>query len=169
LNEVQFNPLAALRTLIDHGVRFVLIGGFAANIRGSPVVTGDLDVCYARDRDNLERLAAALGELHAHLRGPDIPPDVPFKLDAKTLEMGDHFTFTTSVGSLDTLGVPAGTSGFHDLDSEASSVEIDDLMVRVASLDDLIRMKRAAGRPKDREQLEWLKAIQDMVDRGEIP
>ena len=78
-----FDPLTALSTLRRHGVRFVLIGGFAAAIRGAPLVTGDLDVCHARDRANLERLAAALRELGARLRGA--PPEVPFVLDARTL------------------------------------------------------------------------------------
>jgi hypothetical protein len=74
--EAPFEPLLALRVLNDHGVRFILIGGFAATIRGSPVITGDLDLCYARDNQNLVALAEALQELQAKLRGA--PPDLPF-------------------------------------------------------------------------------------------
>ena len=115
----SFDPIVALRTLVSHGVRFVLIGGYAAAIRGSPVITGDVDVCYARDDENLERLAAALQQLGATLRGA--PPEVLFRLDARTLKAGDHFTFSTSAGPLDCLGTPAGTDGFADLDASASS------------------------------------------------
>jgi hypothetical protein len=163
VNEPRFDPFAVLRTLVDHGVRFVLIGGFAAAIRGSPIITGDVDICYARDDENLERLAAALVELGATLRGA--PSNVPFPLDAKALKAGDHFTFATAGGPLDCLGIPAGTDGFADLDSSATDEDLDGLVVRVASVDDLIRMKRAAGRPQDLIAVEWLAALRDELDR----
>jgi HEAT repeat protein len=165
MSEPAFDPLMALGTLLDHNVRFVLIGGFAGALRGSPVITGDVDICYAREDANLERLAEALRAIGAHLRGA--PPDVPFQLDARTLRAGDHFTFTTSAGALDILGTPSGTSGFADLNSDATDEEIDGLTVRVASVEDLIRMKRAAGRPKDLIELEWLSAVRDEVERGD--
>ncbi len=89
-----------------------MIGGFAATIRGSPVITGDLDLCHARDHRNLEALAEALQELQAKPRGA--PPDVPFQLHAQSIKNGDHFTFNTSAGSVDCLGTPARTSGYKD-------------------------------------------------------
>jgi hypothetical protein len=157
-----FDPLAALRTLTDHGVRFVVIGGFAGAIRGSPMITGDLDLCYARDDEDLERLASALGALGATLRGA--PADLPFQLDAPSLRAGDHFTFWTSAGPLDCLGTPTGTDGFADLDASATSEDLDGLTVRVAAIDDLIRMKRAAGRPQDLIAIEWLSALRDELE-----
>jgi hypothetical protein len=159
VSEPDFDPLAALRTLLDHEVRFVLIGGFAGALRGSPVITGDVDICYARDDANLARLAEALRSLDARLRGA--PPDVPFLLDASTLRAGDHFTFSTSVGPLGILGTPAGTAGFADLDARATDEVVDGMSVRVAAIEDLIRMKRAAGRPEDLIALEWLSAVRD--------
>jgi hypothetical protein len=159
--EGAFDPLLALRVLLRRGVRFIVIGGYGAAIRGSPLLTGDLDICYARDDHNLEVLAQALRELHAHLRGA--PRDVPFQLDARALKLGDHFTFTTDAGSLDCLGTPAGTGGFADLDVEATDEDLDGFMVRVASLEDLMRMHRAAGRTKDRLALEWLGALRDEI------
>jgi hypothetical protein len=167
VNEPAFDPLSALRTLLDHEVRFVLIGGYAGALRGSPVITGDLDICYAREDADLERLAGALRELEARLRGA--PPDVPFQLDARTLRAGDHFTFSTSAGALDVLGVPAGTKGFADLDARATDEVVDGITIRVAALDDLIRMKRAAGRPKDRIALEWLSALRDELEEPGPP
>lgn len=157
--------LDALRVLTHHRVRYVLIGGYGAIARGSPILTGDIDICYARDDENLERLAAALRELSATLRGA--PLDLPFQLDAKALEEGDRFTFTTTAGSLDCLGTPTGTQGFADLDQDAGDVDLKGMTVRVASLEDLIRMKRAAGGPKDIVGLEWLRAIREEIERRE--
>ena len=162
MDDERFDPLGVLRTLLDGGVRFVLIGGLAASVRGSPVITGDLDICYARDDDNLERLATVLASLQARLRGA--PDDVSFVLDARTLKAGDHFTFSTSAGPIDILGTPAGTNGFADLDAAATDEAVDGMTVRVAAVDDLIRMKRAAGRPKDLIALEWLGALRDEID-----
>src|SRR5688572_6219266 len=163
--ERRFDPVHVLRRLQGHGVRFVLIGGLAAKAHGSPTLTVDLDICYARDRDNLERLAAVLMELGSVLRGA--PRDLPFRPDRRTLERGATFTLATDFGDLDVVGTPAGVSGFEDLDANAMEAELDeDLVVRIASLDDLIRMKRAAGRPKDRVELEILGALRDEIDEG---
>ena len=165
MNVRHFDPLALLRRLQAHAVRFVVIGGLAAKAHGSPSLTVDLDLCHARDRGNLERLAAALIELNARLRGA--PADLPFRPDVATLERGDHFTLVTDVGDLDILGTPAGTAGFDDLDANAEDADFGEgLTVRIASLDDLIRMKRAAGRPKDRVELEILGALRDEIGEG---
>jgi hypothetical protein len=157
-----FDPGRLLETLQRHRVRFVVIGGLAGRLHGSPTLTNDLDICYARDDANLASLAAALRELCARLRGA--PNDVPFLLDATTLRAGDHFTFSTDAGNLDILGLPAGTAGFSDLARSAQAMELPAGAVPVASLDDLIRMKRCAGRPKDKIELEVLAALRDEID-----
>lgn len=154
-----FDPIAALQVLADHGVRFVVIGGVAGATHGSPSVTQDLDVCFERSPENLEQLATALSSIHARLRGVD--DSVPFSLDAKTLAAGDHFTFITDRGDLDCLGIPAGTLGYDDLTKDAVEVDLDGLLVSVASLDALMRMKRAAGRPRDLAELEILGALRE--------
>jgi hypothetical protein len=163
VTEPAFDPLRQLATLRDHRVRFVLIGGIAGRLWGSPTVTNDLDVCYAREDTNLAALAAALNEIEARLRGVD--EEVPFRLDAQTLRMGDHFTFRTAAGNLDVLGHPAGTGGYDDLVKTAAEMEVDGHPIRVAAIEDLIRMKRAAGRPKDRIEVEILEAVLEERDR----
>jgi hypothetical protein len=165
IDDQRFDPIEPLRVLNARRVRYVLIGGLAASIRGSPVITGDLDICYARDLENLERLAQALGDLGAELRG--VREKVPFQLDARSLQNGDHFTFQTPGCAVDILGAPAGTSGYDDLNAAATDADIAGLTVRVASLDDLMRMKRASGRAKDLIHLEWLGAVRDELERAE--
>jgi hypothetical protein len=164
---MQFDPLGVLTMLIEHEVRFIVIGGFAGNLRGSADITQDLDVCHARDDDNLGRMAAALSDLGATLRVARADPDerIPFQLDARSLRAGDSFTFTTRLGDVDILGTPSGTSGFDDLDRGATTLTTSDgLEVRVASIDDLIRMKRAAAREKDRAHVEHLAALRDEIE-----
>lgn len=163
MSEIRYEFLDAIETLLEHKVRFVLIGGIAARLQGSTSITEDVDVCYARDDRNLERMAGALRSLHARLRGA--PKDVPFQLDEKTLKMGDSFTFLTDAGSLDILGHPSGVpGGYEELERAADLIQLAGLQVKVASIDDLIRMKRAAGRPKDLIEVEVLGALRDEVD-----
>jgi hypothetical protein len=158
-----FDPSLALRTLHHHGVRFVLIGGLAANVLGSPSLTDDLDICYARDDANLVALAAALQKLGARLRGARDP--VLFRLDAQTLRRGDSFTFTTEAGSVDVLATPSGTSGYEELEAGATDLELAGVTVKVASLDALMQMKRAAARPKDLIELDVLAALRDEIEQ----
>jgi len=79
--------------------------------------------------------------------------------DAETLRRGDHFTFSTSAGGLDVLGTPSGSGGYELLRRNAIPLDIDDLAVLVADLPDLIRMKKAAARPKDLVEVEILSAL----------
>jgi hypothetical protein len=152
-------------TLSTHDVRFVLVGGLAAQAHGSPSLTSDVDVCYARDRDNLDRLAAALAEMAAIRRG--LPPDATRlpPLDARTLRHGGLFTLTTRFGDLDLLATPDPGFDYASLLAHAVETTVQGHVVPVASLDDLMAMKRAAGRPKDRIELEILGALREEIDR----
>ena len=144
----DFDPIPIIEALAEADVDFVLIGGLAGGAHGSSYPTYDLDVMYARDRQNLERIAAVLTQLGAALRGA--PPDLPFLLDAKTLEAGDNFTFSTSLGSVDLLAFPTGAPPYEKIRDDAETIELGGHPVRVASLDHLIAMKEAAGRTKDK-------------------
>lgn len=163
MSERGFDPVAALQVLVAHRVDFVVIGGIAARLWGSAMITRDLDICYARAPANLERLAAALRQVHAKLRG--VREEVPLRLDAGTLAAGDSFTFTSDVGDLDCLGAPTGTSGYDDLKADAEQMDVDGLKIWVSSLVDLMDMKRAAGRNKDLQALENLGALRDELTR----
>jgi hypothetical protein len=148
-----------LEPLVRNGVDFVLVGGMAATLHGSSIPTFDIDVAYARDRKNLERLVTALGVIGVTLRGA--PPDLPFQLDVRTLENGANFTFDTRLGDLDVLGSVGGIKSYDALRARASVQDVYGLEVRVSSVDDLIAMKRSAGRGKDQLMLEELIMIAD--------
>jgi len=156
--------MSALRALGRHQVRYVVIGGFAGGLLGAPLNTNDLDICYERTPDNMARLAAALVDLRARLRVPGVEEDLPFILDGKTLAAGDSFTFDTDAGALDILGTPSGTHGYPDLAARARPVMLGELELRVVDLADLMRMKRASGRVKDRMHLEVLAALMEMLE-----
>jgi hypothetical protein len=164
----EADPLEILRVLERHQVRYVLIGAAAARIAGAPVVTEDIDVTPARDRSNLERLAAALRELGARLRSATDSEGVRFPVEPEMLESGNLWTLTTQAGDLDICFVPSGTRGYDDLRREASLELIGEgLTVAVASLRDVIRSKEAAGRPKDLGQLPLLRQTLEQIRRLE--
>jgi nucleotidyltransferase AbiEii toxin of type IV toxin-antitoxin system len=159
----EFDPSPFFELLIRHDVDFVVIGGIAAASLGSARATIDIDIAYAREGENLERLAQALREAEATLRGA--PPDLPFLLDAETLEAGQNFTFTTRFGPLDILGDPAGAPPYRELRADATPVEIRGFTVPIASVDHLIAMKEAAGRTHDKAVAQELRTISDALRR----
>jgi hypothetical protein len=161
--KVVFDPRPILGVLARHQVRFVVIGGIAASLQGSTTITNDFAICYARDQQNLERLAEALKDLQATLRGVREP--VAFLLDARTLKAGLNFTFDTTFGPFDCLGAAAGGFDYEQLKRNADGMDLVDANVPVASLDDLIRMKRAAGRNKDLIEVENLAALREVRDK----
>lgn len=152
-----------LRALSDGGVRFVLIGGLAAQVHGSPSLTGDVDICHDLDGGNLQHLARVLRGLVAIRR--DMPDGVEAPLDERALRSGDAFTLSTRYGDLDLLGHPEPALDYARLAPGSIAVEILGVSVRVAGLDDLMAMKRAAGRPKDLIELEILGALREEIDR----
>ena len=136
-----------LAALDQHDVGFVIIGAVALVLHGSARVTRDLDICYGRERANLERLAKALKPLKPTLRGA--PDDLPFTLDAATLDAGLNFTLRSSAGDLDLLGEVTGIGDHKAVRRMSAVMRVYDLDVRVLSLDGLERAKRATGRLKD--------------------
>ena len=151
------DPLRAFRVLNAHGVQFIVIGGIAGGLQGVLTPMMDLDICYRRSYTNYERLAAALRELHATLRG--VPAGLPFQLEGKTISLGDLFLFNTDAGPLDCIATPAGTTGYDDLARNAVEMAFDDVHAFFASVDDVLRMKRAAGRRKDIPAIEILEQV----------
>ena len=152
---------AILQLLNDAQVRYVVVGGLAMHLHGANNFTVDVDVSYARDTQNVTALVQALATKHARLRG--VPEDLPFVLDTRTFRNVLNLTLETDLGDLDLLGEAAGVDSFEALWERSVRMDLDDLSVHVASLDDLIAMKRAAGRPKDREHLLQLEALRRLL------
>lgn len=156
---------AILKVLVDHGVDFVVIGASAAILQGVPIVaTLDLDVTMASTKANLKRLEAALLELDARLRLPDPEEKVEMPLDARMLAGLSVVTLTTRFGPFDLLFAPSGAPPYSELKRRAVEVAPFHLALRVASIEDLIAMKRAAGREKDAAHLTIL--LEFMRDVG---
>jgi hypothetical protein len=153
----EFDAKRLLRALVDGGVDFVVIGGVAGVLHGSARATFDLDVCFASNADNLEALGSTLVGLHAQLRG--VSEAVPFIPDAAALRRVEVLTLTTTAGDLDVLRAPWGAPRYDVLRGHADRYDVGGFEVRVASVEDLIAMKSAAGRPKDLGDVEELEAI----------
>ena len=158
-----FSPELILTTLGKHEVRFVLIGALAARLHGFPRLTADADITPADDPQNLKALAKALRELHAKVYTESVPEGLAFDCSAATLGRATMWNLVTDAGRIDIAFKPAGTTGFSDLVSTAEKFEAYGVLFLAASIDDIIRSKEAADRPKDREDVAVLRAIKKRI------
>lgn len=161
----KFDPGAILRSLADHGVDHVVIGGIAAALHGADHVTTDIDITPCRDGPNAARLSAALGALDARVRIEGIDGGLPFDHDGPSLLRAGVWNLTTRHGDLDISFVPSGTQGWEDLGPNAVVIDLNGTAVAVASLEDVIRSKEAANRPKDRIVLPALRHLLQLRPR----
>lgn len=158
-NIVPLNPERILNTLAKHGVQFVLIGALAARLQGFPRATYDADITPAKDRENLQRLAAALRDLEARIYTEQIPEGLPFDCSPQMLGRADIWNLVTNAGRLDLAFQPSGTRGFDDLATGAVRFLLYGHEVLTASLEDIIRSKTAANRPQDRQDVAVMKEM----------
>jgi len=150
---------ALLETLSDAEVEFILVGGVAAVLHGSARMTQDVDVVYARSSENRSKLVSALESHQPYLRGA--PPGLPFRWDPPTIQSGLNFTLTTDLGPLDLFGEIAGGGTYEQLLPHTVEVSLFGRSIRCLDLETLLRVKRAAGRPKDLEVIAELEALRD--------
>ncbi|MGI8792221.1 MAG: hypothetical protein ACR2H3_03445 [Acidimicrobiales bacterium] len=163
---VSFDPVRIIHVLARHGVEFVVIGGFAAELYEAPIRrTHDVDVTPRTTQANLARLSAALDELGARIRTADVPEGLAFSHDASSLARGSVWNLTTTAGDFDLSFRPTGTDGYDDLAVGAVVIELGAYRVAVASLADVVRSKTAAGRAKDvavlPELRKWMDTLKD--------
>lgn len=161
------DPECLFQVLADHGVDFVLVGGLAAVLHGSPTTTTDADILPSADAANLARLSAALRNLEARVRSHDDPDGIAFDPHPTLLGSVGMLNMTTRCGDLDLTFRPAGLGEFEEVRRGAIAIDLGDLVVHVAALDDIIRSKTVADRPKDRAVLPVLLALRDEIGRRE--
>lgn len=153
------DPERLIAGLNRHSVQFVLIGALAARLYGFPRVTAAADITPAADTENLKRLAAALRDLHAKIYTESIPEGLAFDCSAAMLARATMWNLVTNAGRLDIAFAPSGTTGYEDLTRNAQEFKAFGLTFLAASLDDIIRSKKAAGRPKDKDDVAMLMAL----------
>jgi hypothetical protein len=154
---------ALIERLSGTKVEFIIVGGVAAAAHGAVRTTLDLDVVYGRKPENLQRLAVALADLDPYPRGA--PEGLPFRWDARTLANGLNFTLRTKLGDLDLLGEITAGGGYDALFSHTVDVTLFGYRCRCIDLEELIRVKRAAGRPKDFEAIAELEKLLELRRR----
>lgn len=159
-------PERLFAALADAGVDYVLIGGLAGVLHGSPAMTNDADIVPSRTDENLRRLSEALRALGARLRSVAEPEGVAFDPHPVLLAAMSVVNTTTRCGDLDIAFVPDATDGYDDLITRAVTFDVNGLVLRVAALSDVIRSKEAANRPKDHATLPVLYALREELGLG---
>jgi hypothetical protein len=160
---VPLDPECLFAVLATHDVDYVLVGGIAAVLHGSPTTTTDVDILPRAEASNLARLADALRDLAARVRSLDDTEGVPFDPHPTLLASVGMLNMTTRCGDLDLTFRPAGLGEYDEVMRGAIEIDLGDLVVHVASLDDIIRSKTAADRPKDRAVLPVLEALREEI------
>jgi len=163
---MSFDPVGICRIMNEEGVRYVVLGGFAAIVHGSALPTEDIDLLPSRDDENLERLARALTRLNAAIRTSDGP--VRTKLNAGFIKnMPNMLNLTTDLGDMDLVFKPAGSlNGYEQWNENAVLAQLEPgLIIAAASIDDVIESKSKANRPKDLRSLPYLESLRDEIRR----
>lgn len=163
---VELDAREILRVLNEHGVRYVVVGGFAALLQGLGQTTFDVDITPELSEENLDKLCSALQELDARLWPSDAEEPVDWPWTPRSFRNLTTASTRTRAGDLDIVlrpDAPAGrTYDYDDLAEDALVIELPDVDVPVASLDRIIASKEAAGRDKDAASLPLLRALRDI-------
>jgi hypothetical protein len=152
--------LLVLRTFGDADCDVVLIGGLALQLLGGDYMTIDVDFAFRRSRENAKKISSVLRPFNP--RPVDWPEGVPFVWDEQTVFSSTSMTLDTDIGRIDLLAEPSGAPGYDDLLRRALTLQIKDFTVKIASIEDLISMKLAAGRPKDLAHVEQLQCLRTL-------
>jgi predicted nucleotidyltransferase len=148
-----------LRGLTEGGVDFFLIGGVAVGYHGHVRATKDVDVVPSPDQANLERLARVLVQLEARVDGAEEfdPAELPDPLDPGALATGGNWVLTTSLGRLDIMQWIGDHPLWEEMSVDAIEDEIAGMRIKVVDYDNLVRLKKLAGRPEDLADLKRLR------------
>lgn len=163
--EDSIDLLALIRVILAEDPDVILIGGLAMRMQGGGHVTDDVDFAFKRTRDTVHKKVKALAPYQP--RPLNWPEGVPYVWDEQMLQGMTTAVMETKIGRVDFLAEPDGAPPFDQLQSRATRFDVDGKVLRVASIDDLIAMKRAAGRPKDLAHIHELETIKKIL-AGEL-
>jgi len=161
-DDLVFDPKKMLDVLVQHDVRFIVVGGIAAIFHASPYATFDLDICPADNDENLRRLSQALVEMDARMRFTDEPDPIRIDFNPRVLRAAPFLNLETKWGTLDIVHQPAATRGFEDLTRHAVRVHLGNQEIAIASRADILRSKEALYREKD---LPTIRLFQELEER----
>ncbi len=150
------NYLDLLQALNDRAVKFVVVGGYATVMHGGSTVTFDLDLAVALDESNGDALVEALAPFRPF--PPQYGSPDGFVWDKRSFT-GSVMSLSTTAGHIDILRVLPEVDSFDGLMERSKKMMVKGVPFLIASIDDLIAMKQAANRPRDRDHIEMLKAI----------
>jgi hypothetical protein len=159
IESIEFERI--LSSLAAAGADVVIIGGVAVILNGGDHSTQDVDFAFVRRRENARTIASALAPFNP--RPVDFPEDLPFVWDEQTILSSTTLTLTTDLGRIDFLAEPPGAPPYPELKQRSNSFELAGGRLYVACIDDLISMKRAAGRPKDFAHISELESIKRII------
>ena len=157
--EPDFGSL--IKALSENCVDCVIIGGVAMAIHGSSYTTEDFDIAYDRDKQNIQKLVAALKPFDPRLRVQGESKGVRFPFDEHTIANGADFTLPTDAGAVDLLSHIDGFQTYTEVKASSQPVHAFGCEVAVLSIDGLIRAKRASARPKDLLAIPELEVLKD--------
>lgn len=159
-NPGSFDARELFTVLAHRDVEYLTIGGIAIQAHGGQRLTQDLDVAIAASTENLARLADALLDLDARILGPDGQRSLSTPT-APLLASSDQWHLITDHGRLDVITLPAHLGTFAEMRARAHEVPLGGLSIPIAHREDLLKMKRAAGRPQDLADVRLLEALDD--------
>ena len=155
-----------LERLVNRGVDFVIVGGFAGVVHGCTYVTQDIDICCDFSPANLLALQRALVDLEPVHRMT--PQRKKLELTEETCAQFKNLYLDTKEGQLDCLSVIDGLGDYSQAKQESERIEVEGTKMRVLSLEALVRTQRAMNRPRDKEAVSQLEAIRELRKRGEL-
>jgi hypothetical protein len=149
-----------LERLVDAGVEFVLVGGFAGVVHGCTYVTQDIDICCDFSQANLLALQKTLSDLKPVHRMT--PGRLKLELTKKNCTDFKDLYLDTKIGQLDCLSVIDGVGDYTQVKKESRIIKIGKIKIHVLDIDALIKSKKTLNHPRDRQAIIQLEAIKKL-------
>ena len=157
---MRINFFSLLERLVEAGVDFVIIGGFAGVVYGCTYITQDIDICCDFSSDNLLLLQKGLSNLHPVHR--QTPKRKILELTQENCGEYKNLYLDTDIGQLDCLSFIDGVGDYQKVKEGSEIIEVEEMQLRVLNLNALIKSKKTMNRPRDKEAVLQLEAIKKL-------